>query len=115
MLALTHLPPPNMDAGQRTHVARVPLDHDLAAEQHRRYRALLRACGAEVRVLDVNSHLPDATFIEDPAVVLDEVAVLASMGTEARRAEPAGVEPELRKYREVYSVEPPATVEGGDV
>jgi dimethylargininase len=115
MLALTHLPSPNMDQGQRTHVARVPLDYDLAVEQHGRYRALLRECGAEVRVLDVNSHLPDATFIEDPAVVLDEVAVLASMGTEARRAEPAGIEPELRKYREVQRVEPPAAIEGGDV
>src|SRR5262249_28856941 len=57
----------------------------------------------------------DCAFVEDTAVVLDEVAVLASMGTASRRAEPAAIEPELRKYREVRRVEAPATLEGGDV
>jgi dimethylargininase len=115
MLALTHVPSPNMAEGLRTYVGRAPIDHDLAARQHEDYCRLLRACGAEVRVLDVNRALPDCAFIEDTAVVLDEVAVLASMGDAARRAEPAGVEPELRKYREVHRVEAPATLEGGDV
>jgi dimethylargininase len=115
MLALTHAPSPDMDRGQRTHVARVAVDYPLAVEQHRQYCELLRDCGAGVRVLDVNRHLPDSTFIEDTAVVLDEVAVLASMGAEARRGEVAGVAPELSKYRELDRVEAPATLEGGDV
>jgi dimethylargininase len=54
-------------------------------------------------------------FIEDTAVVLDEVAVLAPTGAEARRAEPAGIEPVLREYRYVEHIEPPANLEGGDV
>ena len=115
MLALTHVPSPNMDEGLRTYVGRAPIDPGLAVRQHEDYCRLLRACGAEVRTLDVNRDLPDCAFIEDTAVVLDEVAVLASMGDAARRAEPAGVEPELRKYREVRRVEAPATLEGGDV
>lgn len=115
MLALTHVPSPRMELGQRTYVGRAPIDHVLAAREHRDYCRLLRECGADVRILDVNRELPDCVFIEDTAVVLDEVAVLASMGTESRRAEPAGVEPELRKHREVRRVEQPAMLEGGDV
>lgn len=76
---------------------------------------MLRKCGAEVLTLDVNRDLPDCVFVEDTAIVLDEGAVLASMGTESRRAEPIGLEPELRQYREVHRIEPPATLEGGDV
>jgi dimethylargininase len=115
MLALTHLPSPGLDRGQRTHVAWVRLDCTLALRQHGEYCATLRACGVEVRTLDVNRESPDGTFIEDTAVVLDEVAVLASMGAEARRNEPAGIEPELRKYRQVCRVDLPARLEGGDV
>jgi dimethylargininase len=76
---------------------------------------MLRRCGAEVCILDMNRALPDCVFIEDTAIVLDELAVLASMGTESRRAEPAGIEPELRKYRDVHRIEAPAALEGGDV
>lgn len=115
MLALTHVPLPNLDHGQRTHVARRAIDYDLALQQHGAYCQMLRDCGAQVRTLDVNRSLPDSTFIEDTAIVLEEVAVLASMGTATRRAELAGIEPELRKYRELYRIEAPATLEGGDV
>ena len=58
---------------------------------------------------------PDCAFVEDTAVVLDEVAILASMGTSSRRAEPAGIADELSRYREICRVRPPATIEGGDV
>jgi dimethylargininase len=115
ILALTHLPSPSLEHGLRTHVARSLIDFDLALKQHQNYCRLLRACGAEVRILDVNRDLPDATFIEDTAVVLDEVAVVASMGTPARRAELAGIERELWNYRKVHRIEAPATIEGGDV
>jgi dimethylargininase len=115
MLALTHVPSPNLDQAQRTYVGRVPIDLALAGRQHEAYCRMLRDCGATVRTLDVNRDLPDSVFIEDTAVVLDEVAVLASMGAPSRRAEPAGVEPELRKYRPVERMELPATLDGGDV
>jgi dimethylargininase len=115
MLALTHLPSPNLDRGLRTHVGRVAVDCALALRQHAEYCQTLRDCGADVYTLDVNRDRPDGTFIEDTAVVLDETAVLASMGSAARRGELAGVEPELRKYRSVHRLEAPALLEGGDV
>src|SRR5438874_12281822 len=115
MIALTHVPSPNMDQGQRTHVARVPIDYDVATRQHDLYCRTLRDCGANVITLDVNRDMPDSTFIEDAAVVLDDVAVLASMGTEARRCEMDGIEQALSKYRDVQRSEQPASLEGSEV
>jgi dimethylargininase len=66
-------------------------------------------------MLDVNRDMPDSVFVEDTAVVFPEVAVLASMGAASRRGEPAGLEPELRKYREVRQIRLPALIDGGDV
>src|SRR5262249_18005260 len=98
-----------------TYVGREAIDYGRAVGQHEEYCGLLRQCGADVRTLDVNRDLPDCAFIEDTAIVLDEVAVLASMGAEARRPELDGIEPELRKYRPVQRVEAPAALEGGDI
>ncbi len=115
MIAITHLPSPNLDAGQRTHIQRTPIDYARAVQQHRNYCALLHRCGADVVVLDVNRDLPDAVFVEDTAIVLDEVAVMTSMGTAARRGELAGIARALGKYRNLEWVELPALLEGGDV
>jgi dimethylargininase len=104
-----------MENCQLTYLERLPIEPGLAARQHEGYCRVLRQCGADVRTLEVNRDLPDCAFIEDTAIVLDEVAVLASMGAPSRRTEPAGIEPQLRKYREVVHVEAPATIEGGDV
>jgi dimethylargininase len=104
-----------MEQGERTHIGRAPIDLDRALNQHADYCKRLCRLGVSVRTLDCNRDLPDSVFIEDTAVVFDEVAVLASMGADSRRAEPGGIEPVLREYREVHHVEPPATLEGGDV
>jgi len=115
MLALTHVPSPRINNAERTYVARSVIDYDRALQQHAEYCQILRRCGLAVRMLDVNRDMPDCVFIEDTAIVLDEVAVLASMGVESRRAEPAGIEPVLKEYRPVHRLEPGATLEGGDV
>jgi dimethylargininase len=115
MLALTHLPSPKLQACERTYVVHEAIDYDRALAQHASYCDALRACRAHVVVLNTNSDHPDSTFIEDTAVVLDEVAILASMGIVSRREEPRAMESRLREYREVVRIEPPATLEGGDV
>jgi dimethylargininase len=115
MLALTHLPSPRINNAERTYVAPSAVDYDRALRQHADYCQMLRRCGLSVRTLDVNRDWPDCVFIEDTAIVLDEIAVLASMGVESRRAEPAGIEPVLKEYRQVYRLEPGETLEGGDV
>jgi dimethylargininase len=104
-----------MVEGLRTHISRIALDHTAAVDQHCQYCSSLASLGVQVVTLDVNPLAPDAVFIEDTAIVLPELAVLASMGNEARRGEPAAIEPMLRRYREIVPIEPPATIEGGDV
>ncbi|MFN0020601.1 MAG: dimethylarginine dimethylaminohydrolase family protein [Pirellulaceae bacterium] len=115
MIALTHKPSPNMQACERTFVSEVHINVGLAAQQHQAYCAALSDCGAEVTVLDVNWNMPDGAFIEDTAVVLDEVAILCSMGAASRQREPAGIEKVLREFRPIERIELPATLEGGDV
>ena len=114
-IAITHLPSPGLDRCELTHVARMPIDYPRALEQHAGYRRMLERRGARVIMLEMNRALPDSVFVEDTALVLDEIAVLASMGAVSRRAEPAGIANELRQYREVRAIELPATLDGGDV
>jgi dimethylargininase len=115
IVAITNIPSPLLAQCELTHVERTPIDHAVAVRQHEGYQAMLRAAGAEVHALDVNRDHPDSVFIEDTAIVLDEVAILTSMGTASRRGEPDGIEPALRKYRKVERIALPATIEGGDV
>ena len=115
MLALAQAPSLRMDLGVRTYVGRTAIEFTRVLDQHPGYCRALAECGAQVCVLEVNAHFPDGVFIEDTAVVLDELAILASMGTASRRAEPGGIEQTLRAYRDVVRLELPATLEGGDV
>ena len=116
LVAITHVPSPNMHSGERTFVEdNSDVDYELSLRQHAAYRAALEKCGAEVVILDVNRTMPDCVFVEDTAIVLRELAVMMSPGAESRRAEPAGIEPALRQYREVKRIKRPATIDGGDV
>src|SRR5256714_5978262 len=115
IVALTREPARSLDACELTDREREPFDAGVAAEQHRAYREALRACGAEVVTLPPVDELPDSVFVEDMAIVLDELAVLTRPGVESRRAEVEIIEPAVARLRPVARVEPPATLEGGDV
>src|SRR5215208_261151 len=115
LIAVTHVPSPKLQHGERTFVDAAAVDYSLALAQHAAYCDALRACSAEVITLDINYDLPDCVFVEDTAIVLDEVAVMMSMGAASRRPEPAGIEPTLRAYRPIERVTLPATIDGGDV
>lgn len=114
-MAITHRPSPAMEAGERTFVGRAPIDPTNALAQHAAYCDALRDCGAEVTTLDANRAMPDCVFVEDTAIVLDELAVMMSMGAASRRAEPPVIEAALRPHREIAHVRLPATIDGGDV
>ena len=115
MLAITHAPSRRMADCQLTFVARSTIDYGRAMRQHADYCRALGDCGARVLTLDVNADLPDCVFVEDTAVVLDEVAILCRLGAPSRREEAAGIEPELARFRAITRVDLPATLEGGDV
>jgi dimethylargininase len=104
-----------MNECQLSFAQRVPIDYDRALEQHFAYREMLAECGAEVIVLSAATDLPDCVFVEDTAVVLDEVAVMASPGAASRRPEVDAIEEALRPYRPIERIHLPATLDGGDV
>lgn len=115
IVALTREPARALDACELTYREREPIDAAVAAAQHRGYREALEDCGARVIALPYVEGLPDSVFVEDTAVVLDEVAVLTRPGVESRRGEVGLIEKEVARLRPVVRVEAPATLEGGDV
>lgn len=115
MVALTHIVSPNINQCELTFHDRKPIDYERAVEQHEAYCRLLRDVGLHVIELSVNRDYPDSTFVEDTAVVLNEIAVMANMGAESRQGEAKGIELELARYREIAHIQPPATLDGGDV
>lgn len=98
-----------------THVSREPVDQDLAREQHRLYRDKLIQLGVDLIHLPALSGRPDAVFIEDAAIVLDEVAILTRPGAESRRDETVSLLPVLSEFRQVQEILEPGTLDGGDV
>jgi len=91
------------------------IDLALAVGQHRDYERCLAELGARVISLPALPALPDAVFVEDPALVLDEVAVIATMGCESRRGERESVAEALGPFRPLIRMRAPAKLEGGDV
>ena len=98
-----------------THVERVEIDVDVARSQHGEYVELLRNLGCEVIELPEQAALPDSVFVEDTALVYDEVAVLTRPGAESRRPEVESVGAALADLRPIVRIEAPATIDGGDV
>ena len=98
-----------------TFVARAPIDLAKALEQHRAYEQVLEKFGAKVISLPAEAALADSMFVEDPAMVLDELALIFPLGTESRRAEAASLAKVLAKFRELKYVQLPGTAEGGDI
>jgi dimethylargininase len=83
--------------------------------QHAAYAGALRALGLQVEVLDPLPGLPDAYFVEDVAVVVPELAVVARPGAPSRLAEADAIVATLGRHREVARLEHPARLDGGDV
>lgn len=93
-------------------------DYELACRQHDAYIEALRACGAEVTVLPADEQYPDSCFVEDPAVLTRECAIITNPGAESRNGEKKGILEAVRKFYPEEKIEyicPPGTLEGGDV
>jgi dimethylargininase len=116
IVALTREPSASMADCELSHIDRRPIDISVARRQHAAYREALREAGADVVVLPALDALPDAAFVEDTAVVLDEIAVVGALGVESRAAETEAIVSELERHRPVRRLTSPgATLEGGDV
>jgi dimethylargininase len=93
----------------------VPIDVDRARRQHAAYEAVLESLGWTIERLPALDEQPDAVFVEDAAIALDEVAVVAPMGASSRSGESRTVEEALARHLPVVRLTSPATLDGGDV
>ncbi len=114
-LAITRAVSPAMERCELSHLERAPIDLALADRQHHEYEACLAELGLQVISLAAEPDLPDSVFVEDPVVVVDEVAVIARTGAVSRRREAESLAEALRPHRPLHFMQAPATLDGGDV
>ncbi len=93
-----------------------PPDYHRALEQHACYVTALEACGLTTTVLPPLEEYPDSTFVEDVALCTPRCAVVTRPGAPSRRGETGHIRQALERFHsDVYAIEAPAAVEGGDI
>lgn len=113
--ALVRKPGPNFDEGITTAHLGTP-DFKKALEQHAEYVRVLEACGVSVTVLPSLPQYPDGVFVEDTAVLTEKCAIITYLGAKSREGEEISIEKTLSKfYKNIEHIQPPGTLEGGDV
>jgi len=115
LTAITRAISPSLTRCELSFIDRQPIDFAKANQQHHAYQQQLAALGARVISLPAEPELPDSMFVEDPALVLDELAVIFPLGTETRRREAPTIASALEPFRKLSHVTLPGTVEGGDI
>ena len=115
MIAFTREVSSSIERCELTHLHRTAINVDEARRQHRAFEQVLATLGCEVRRLPEAPDLPDSVFVQDAAIVFDEVAIIARPGAESRRPESASVAEALAPFRPLRMIESPGTLDGGDV
>lgn len=117
MRAIVRPPAESFARALSEQVPRPTIEVAKARRQHAEYCAALRAAGAEMVELPPDEAFPDACFVQDCAVVWRGEAIMARFGAKSRRGEETAVRAALDRLGSlrITAVEPPGTVEGGDV
>jgi dimethylargininase len=115
IIAITREVSPGIGNCELTHVPRREINIEAARAQHLGYENVLKDLGCELRRLPAEPDLPDSVFIEDTAIVLQEIAVITRPGAVSRREETRSVAEVLKEYRSVFRIVRPGTLDGGDV
>src|ERR1700681_4710630 len=115
LTAITRAVSPAIVNCELSFIDRQPIDLAVAQEQHHAYEKLLGKLGARVISLPAEPDLPDSMFVEDPAIVLDELAVILPLGTATRRREAPSLAQALAPFRKLAYISAPGIIEGGDV
>lgn len=92
--------------------------YEKAVTQHAGYVNALESLGARVLVLEPLEEYPDSCFVEDPAVVMPECAIITNSPKDSRNGEKHEILPALKKYYtddQIFFIEAPGTMEGGDI
>lgn len=114
-IAITRQVSPAIIHCELTHLQRQPIDLQTARSQHAAYESTLASLGVQVHSLPADPNLPDSVFVEDAALVLDELAVITRPGAESRRNEVDAIAGALHYWRGLEWIQPPGTLDGGDI
>lgn len=115
LVAITRAVSRSIDKCELTHLERTSIDLERARQQHHAYEHALRSLGIQVQSLPEEPDLPDSVFVEDIAIVLAECALLTRPGALSRQAETSSIAAALAPHRELYQIQAPGTLDGGDV
>jgi dimethylargininase len=115
LIAITRAVSPAINRCELGFIEREEISLANAEEQHHLYEECLAELGAKVISLAAEPDYPDSVFVEDPAVVVDEIGVMTRMGVESRRGESDSLARAIAPYRSLRWLRAPATLEGGDV
>jgi dimethylargininase len=113
--AIVRAPAANFAAGLTTADLGLP-DYQRALRQHEAYCEALEQSGLRLHRLAPDEQYPDATFVEDTAVLTKHCAILTRPGPESRSGEVQNIKPVLAEfYPELHVIREPGTVDGGDL
>lgn len=115
LIAITRDVSPSINDCELSFHTRQPIYVATAIAQHKSYQRCLTELGVRVISLPAEPALPDAVFVEDAAVVVDEVAVIPIMGAPSRRFEVESMARALKPYRSLKFFAQPGRLDGGDV
>lgn len=113
-VAITRKISPNFNKCELTHIERIPIDIEIARQQHAEYVHALEALGCTVIELPEEPELPDSVFVEDTALILNEIAVITRPGANSRKPETESIIKALTPYKTLLHISQPATMDGGD-
>jgi len=115
LTAITRQVSPSINKCELTHLERQSIDLTIAKNQHENYVNILRSLGMMMISLPPEADMPDSVFVEDTAIVLDEIAVITRPGADSRRPETISTASALSAFRKLDFIKSPATLDGGDV
>lgn len=93
------------------------IDLEMAKLQHKKYVQALEDAGLRVHQLPPDDKYPDCCFVEDNAVLLDDIGVITWMGAPDRNGEQYLVGEHVKRILDMPTrhMGPPSCLEGGDV
>ena len=112
--AIVRRPSPDVVEGLRAGEAPAP-SYEGVSREHQAYVEALAGAGVEVTILDPLPGHPDSIFVEDPALVFPEGAILLRPGAPSRAGEAEHLAPVLRDLFPALLTLAEGNVDGGDI
>ncbi len=95
----------------------IPIDLNLAHQQHENYINIVNKLVQEVIRLDADPNHPDCNFIEDTSIIVGDTAIISRMGAPERQGEEVAVAEALENIgiKNIIHLEFPCSMDGGDI